>query len=105
MRPQGALGFSVDFAPRHLGYHLMTHLWLRVAPGEVSAAGHTLATHPETAFAAATTGPHNLVATGVFPGGHDLHHYLDHRIGSLPGIPAVETAPILREVKRLTTGT
>lgn len=105
MRTQGALGFSVDFAPRHLGYHLMAHLWLRVAPGEVSAAGHALATHPETAFAAATTGPHNLVATGVFPGGHDLHHYLGHRIGSLPGIQAVETAPILREVKRLTTGT
>ncbi|MCA6091891.1 Lrp/AsnC ligand binding domain-containing protein [Streptomyces sp. SCA3-4] len=56
------------------------------------------------AFAAATTGPHNLVATGVFRGGHDLHHYLDHRIGSLPGIQAVETAPILREVKRLAVG-
>ncbi|WP_229844594.1 Lrp/AsnC family transcriptional regulator [Streptomyces cinnamoneus] len=105
LRSQGALGFSVDFAPRHLGYHLMTHLWLRVAPGEVSAVGRTLATHPEIAFAAATTGPHNLVATGIFRGGHDLHHYLDRRVGSLPGIQAVETAPILREVKRLTVGT
>ncbi|WP_338933251.1 Lrp/AsnC family transcriptional regulator [Streptomyces netropsis] len=105
LRTQGALGFSVDFAPRHLGYHLMTHLWLRVAPGEVPAAGRALATHPEIAFAAATTGPHNLVATGIFRGSHDLHHYLDRHIGSLPGIQAVETAPILREVKRLTLGT
>ncbi|MCA6091846.1 Lrp/AsnC ligand binding domain-containing protein [Streptomyces sp. SCA3-4] len=95
----------MDFAPRHLGYHLMTHLWLRVAPGEVSAVGHALATHPEIAFAAATTGPHNLVATGVFRGGHDLYDHLDHRIGSLPGIQAVETAPVLREVKRLTART
>ncbi|MFE5867117.1 Lrp/AsnC family transcriptional regulator [Streptomyces roseifaciens] len=101
LKAQGALGFSVDFAPRHLGYHLMTHLWLRVAPGEASAAGRALAAHPEIAFAAATTGPHNLVASGVFRGEHDLHHYLDHRIGSLPGIQSIETAPILREVKRL----
>lgn len=101
LKAQGALGFSVDFAPRHLGYDLMTHLWLRVAPGEVSAAGRALAAHPEIAFAAATTGPHNLVASGVFRGDHDLHHYLDHRVGSLPGIQSIETAPILREVKRL----
>ncbi|MEV4502174.1 Lrp/AsnC family transcriptional regulator [Streptomyces klenkii] len=101
LRDQGALGFSVDFAPRHLGYHLMTHLWLRVAPGQVPAVGRVLATHPEIAFAAATTGPHNLVATGIFRGDHDLHHYLDHRVGSLPGIRSVETAPILHEVKRL----
>ncbi|UQI45475.1 Lrp/AsnC family transcriptional regulator [Streptomyces sp. HU2014] len=101
LRAQGALGFSVDFAPRHLGYHLMTHLWLRVVPGEVSATGHALAAHPEIAFAAATTGPHNLVATGVFRDAHDLHHYLDRRVGALPAVQAVETAPILREVKRL----
>ncbi|MCD9194652.1 Lrp/AsnC family transcriptional regulator [Streptomyces albireticuli] len=104
LRAQGALGFSVDFAPRHLGYDLMTHLWLRVAPGEVSAVGRALAAHPEIAFAAATTGPHNLVATGVFRGAHDLHHYLDDRVGSLPGVRSVETAPILREVKRLVAG-
>ncbi|WP_367139798.1 MULTISPECIES: Lrp/AsnC family transcriptional regulator [Streptomyces] len=101
LRDQGALGFSVDFAPRHLGYDLMTHLWLRVTPGQVPAVGRALAAHPEIAFAAATTGPHNLVATGIFRGDHDLHHYLDHRIGSLPGIQSVETAPILHEVKRL----
>ncbi|MFI9237083.1 Lrp/AsnC family transcriptional regulator [Streptomyces sp. NPDC053079] len=105
LRTQGALGFSVDFSPQHLGYHLITHLWLRVTPGTVSAAGHALATHPEIAFAAATTGPHNLVASGVFRSSHDLHHYLDHHIGSLPGIQAVETAPVLREVKRLTVRT
>ncbi|WKU42939.1 Lrp/AsnC family transcriptional regulator [Streptomyces sp. VNUA116] len=102
LRSQGALGFCVDFAPRHLGYHLMTHLWLRVAPGELSAIGRALASHPEIAFAAATTGPHNLVASGVFRGDHDLYDYLDRRIGSLAGVQAIETAPILREVKRLT---
>ncbi|TJZ57559.1 Lrp/AsnC family transcriptional regulator [Streptomyces piniterrae] len=102
LRADGALGFSVDFDPQHLGYQMMTHLWLRVAPGELSTIGTTLAAHPEIAFAAATTGPHNLVASGVFRGSDDLYHYLDHRVGSLPGIQAIETAPILREVKRLT---
>ncbi|GAA0447705.1 Lrp/AsnC family transcriptional regulator [Streptomyces stramineus] len=105
LRAQGALDFSVDFAPRHLGYDLMTHLWLQVAPGHVSAVGRALATHPEIAFAAATTGPHNVVASGVFRDSQDLYRYLDHRIGSLPGIQAAETAPILREVKRLTIST
>lgn len=102
LRSDGAVGFSVDFAPQHLGYHLMTHFWIRVAPGELSTIGTTLAGHPEIAFAAATTGPSNLVASGVFRGSDDLYRYLDHRVGSLPGIQAIETAPILREVKRLT---
>lgn len=101
LRGEGALGFSVDFDPRLLGYHMTTQLWLNVAPAHLRTVGETLATHPEIAFAAAVTGPSNLVASGVFRTPADLYDYVDRSIGPLPGIQSMETAPTLREVKRL----
>lgn len=101
LRTGGALEFLVDFDPQHFGYHMMVRLWLRVTPGELEAIGTTLAGHSEITFAAATTGPSNLVASAVFRSTHDLYHYLNHRIGTLSGVQAVETAPVLREIKRL----
>lgn len=101
LRGEGALGFSVDFDPRLLGYDMTTRLWLNVAPAHLRTVGETLATHPEIAFAAAVTGPSNLVASGVFRTPADLYDYIDRRVGPLPGIRSMETAPTLREVKRL----
>ncbi|MFI1801929.1 Lrp/AsnC family transcriptional regulator [Streptomyces sp. NPDC020379] len=104
LRSTGALEFVVDFPPQHFGYYMPVRLWLRVTPGELSTIGTTLAGHPEIIFVAAITGPSNLVATGLFRGNHDLYAYLNDRIGALPGVQSVETAPILREVKRLLYG-
>ncbi|MFE0043650.1 Lrp/AsnC family transcriptional regulator [Streptomyces albireticuli] len=101
---EGALEFTVDLAPQHFGYQMMVRLWLSVRPGKLGTVGATMAGHPEISFVAATTGPSNLVASGVFHGPRDLYHYLDHRVGTLPDVRSVETAPILREVKRLMYG-
>ncbi|MFD7064209.1 Lrp/AsnC family transcriptional regulator [Streptomyces sp. NPDC059906] len=101
LRTEGALSFSVDFDPELLGYHMATQLWLDVAPAHLRTVGETLATHPAIAFAAAITGPSNLVASGVFRTPADLYDYIDRHIGPLPGIQSIETAPTLREVKRL----
>ncbi|WP_336048199.1 Lrp/AsnC family transcriptional regulator [Streptomyces sp. CA2R101] len=101
LRTEGALGFSVDFDPQLLGYHMTTQLWLHVAPAHLRTVGETLATHPAIAFAAAITGTSNLVASGVFRTPADLYDYIDQHIGPLPGIQSIETAPTLREVKRL----
>ncbi|MBD0676138.1 Lrp/AsnC family transcriptional regulator [Streptomyces sp. CBMA156] len=101
LRDEGALGFSVDFDPQLLGYRMTTQLWLNVVPVHLRTVGEALATHPEIAFAAAITGTANLVASGVFRTPADLYSYLDQRIGPLPGIQNIETAPTLREVKRL----
>ncbi|MER7707709.1 Lrp/AsnC family transcriptional regulator [Kitasatospora sp. NPDC097605] len=101
LRDEGALGFSVDFDPELLGYRMTTQLWLNVVPVHLRTVGEALATHPEIAFAAAVTGTSNLVASGVFRTPADLYDYLDRRIGPLPGIQNIETAPTLREVKRL----
>ncbi|MFD0163727.1 Lrp/AsnC ligand binding domain-containing protein [Streptomyces decoyicus] len=70
-------------------------------PAHLRTVGETLATHPDIAFAAAITGTSNLVASGVFRTPGDLYDYIDRQIGPLPGIQSIETAPTLREVKRL----
>ncbi|WP_281369109.1 Lrp/AsnC ligand binding domain-containing protein [Phytohabitans rumicis] len=54
---------------------------------------------PEVAFAAATTGPTNLVATVVCRDVQALYRYLTERLGTLPAIRHVESAPIIRTVK------
>ncbi|MGY3684849.1 Lrp/AsnC family transcriptional regulator [Streptomyces sp. TE33382] len=101
LRGEGALNLSVDFDPQLLGYHMATRIWLNVTPAHLRIAGEALATHPQIAFAAAVTGTSNLVANGIFRDPSDLYDYIDQRIGPLPGIQSIETAPTLREVKRL----
>ncbi|MFF8916417.1 Lrp/AsnC family transcriptional regulator [Streptomyces sp. NPDC015032] len=101
LRGEGALNLSVDFDPQLLGYHMATRLWLNVTPAHLRIVGESLATHPEIAFAAAITGTSNLVANGIFRNPADLYDYIDQRISRLPGIQSIETAPTLREVKRL----
>nr|WP_241265719.1 Lrp/AsnC family transcriptional regulator [Streptomyces boncukensis] len=102
---EGALMFAVDFDPRLLGDHMSTRLWLRVAPAHLRTVGEALVTHPEIPFAAAVTGTSNLVASGIFRDPYDLYEYIDQRVGPLPGVQDIETAPTLREVKRVAPAT
>ena len=59
-----------------------------------------MAAHPEIPFAAATTGPTNLIASAVFRDTQHLYEYLTGELASLPGMRSVETAPIIRTLKR-----
>ena len=90
----------MDVDERRLGFHSSTLLWISVEPSRLAAAGSALATHPEVPFAAATTGPTNLLASVVTRDGYALYEYLTERVGALPGIREIQTAPILRTVKR-----
>ncbi|WP_063047126.1 Lrp/AsnC family transcriptional regulator [Nocardia pseudovaccinii] len=101
LRAVGALHICLDYPPARLGYQKMAKLWLRVAPGELESIGETLGTHPETDLVAATTGPFNLVATVICRNAKHLYVYLNNQIGALSGVQSVETAPLIREVKRL----
>jgi DNA-binding Lrp family transcriptional regulator len=96
----GALAFSLTIDPAQLGHPVNVTLWLTVAPAELESVGAAIAAHPEVPFAAATTGPSNLVASAWFPDTEGLYRYLTDRIGSLPGVRQVETAPTVRTVKR-----
>ncbi|MFI7229509.1 Lrp/AsnC family transcriptional regulator [Nonomuraea angiospora] len=100
LRANGILLICTEFPHRRLGYRLMTYLWLRVEPARLEAVGLTLATHQPISFAAATTGPHNLVAATITRGTNDLYQYLTTQVGHLSGIQSIETAPALHQLKR-----
>ena len=49
---------------------------------------------------AATTGPTNLVATALFRDTQHFYEYLTGELAALPGVRSVQTAPIIRTLKR-----
>jgi DNA-binding Lrp family transcriptional regulator len=100
LRHSGLLYFEVDIDNQVLGLNTHALLWLSVEPARLEEAGSTLATHPEIPFAAATTGPANLVASAVFRDTQHLYEYLTGELAALPGVTSVETAPIIRTLKR-----
>ncbi|WP_329125442.1 Lrp/AsnC family transcriptional regulator [Streptomyces sp. NBC_01465] len=97
----GALFVDVQFDSEHLGYSTFALLWITAAPASLDAVGRALATHPEVAFAAASTGPCNLLATIVCRDSAALYTYLSESLGKLEGVQHIETSPILRRVKQL----
>ncbi|HEX4830042.1 MAG TPA: AsnC family transcriptional regulator [Trebonia sp.] len=105
LQQQEVLYFDVDVnSELFLGVGLVAMLWLAVEPAHLEHAGRALAGHPEIPFAAATTGPTNLAASAVFRDTRHMYEYLTTSLGGLPGIRAVETAPIIGRVKQTAAG-
>ncbi|MFJ2873675.1 Lrp/AsnC family transcriptional regulator [Streptomyces sp. NPDC087298] len=100
LRTAGALFFVLDVDERLLGDPSGTAIWMSVQPLRLAAAGAALAGHPEVAYAAATTGQTNLLAHVLCSDDESLYAYLSDRIGTLLGVDTVETAPIIRTLKR-----
>jgi DNA-binding Lrp family transcriptional regulator len=100
LRRSGLLYFEVDIDNRVLGLNAHALLWLSVEPARLEEAGNALAAHPVIPFAAATTGPTNLVASAVLRDARHLYEYLTGELASLPGVSSVQTAPIIRTLKR-----
>lgn len=101
LRRNGALYIDVQFDAALFGYDLHALLWLTVAPAALSTVGAALAAHREAAFVSAVTGQSNLFAVILFRDPGELYHYLSEKIGALDGVQHVETAPVLRQIKRL----
>ena len=99
LRADGVLYFDIDVAPALFGYACQAIVWLTVRPAGLNAIAQTLAEHVEIAFAAATTGASNIVAFVVVRDLDDLYDYLATRIGGLPGVLQVDTAPMGKQVK------
>ncbi|BBH68743.1 AsnC family transcriptional regulator [Actinoplanes sp. OR16] len=99
----GALFTDVEIDPESLGFRGRVILWLSVAPSRLAAIGAALATHEEVVFAAATTGPTNVMVTVICQDMAGFYRYLTERIGSLDGVERVESAPLLRHVKQVGT--
>ena len=100
LRRSGLLFFELDIDNRFLGLNEHALLWLSVEPARLEEAGKALAEHPEIPFAAATTGPTNLVASAVFRDTRHLYEYLTGELAALPGVSSVQTAPIIATFKR-----
>lgn len=96
----GVLYFDIDVDDAVLGVSAHMMMWLAVEPAHLDAAGRALAAHPEVPFAAATTGPTNLVASALFRDTAQPYAYLTTRLTGIPGVRSVETAPIIGTVKR-----
>ncbi|MFE0103635.1 AsnC family transcriptional regulator [Streptomyces sp. NPDC059009] len=92
------LATEVDLA--RLGIRVEALLWLTVAPGGVEETGRRLSRHPQVRFAAATTGPANLLVA-VAAGDLDaLYDFMSETLGSLGHVATAEVTPILTGVKR-----
>ena len=103
LQARGVLYLDVDVDGRLFGVGPRTLLWLSVTPAHLAEVGAALAGHPEIAFAGATTGPSNLFASVMCANQRELYRYLTTSIAALPGITHVETAPVIRTVKRAGT--
>jgi DNA-binding Lrp family transcriptional regulator len=100
LRHTGVLQFEVEIHPALYGARCEAVLWLTVAADSLVAVGEALAAHSVIAFAAATSGPTNVVAFAACRDVDELYDYLAGRIGTLAGVERVDTAPIARHVKR-----
>ena len=100
LRERGVLYLDIDYDGRLLGAGNRTLLWLSVLPAQLKQVGAALAGHPEIAFAAATTGPTNLCASAVCANQRELYRYLTTRVAALPAVTHIETATMIRTVKR-----
>jgi DNA-binding Lrp family transcriptional regulator len=101
LREAGALYFDLDVDSRALGYACSAMLWIKVEPASLPAAGEALAQHPQITFAAATSGPTNLLGTAVCTDVYALYDYIAEQAGRLPGVREIESAPIIRTIKRV----
>lgn len=98
LRAEGTLYFDVDYDQRIFDLGITAALWLSVPPSELAASGQALADCPEVAFACASTGPQNLLATVVCADVSALYTFLTTRIAALP-VRHMETSPSIRRVK------
>lgn len=96
----GLLYFDLDVDERAFGLRFQAVVWLAVVPSRLAAVGEALAADRNVPFAAATSGPTNLLASVLCADSEALYRFLSERIGPLEGLVRVETAPIMRVLKR-----
>jgi DNA-binding Lrp family transcriptional regulator len=100
LRDAGVLQFDLEADMPTFGFRTSAWLWLSVPPSHLAEAGSALAKHPEVAYVTATTGPANLAACVVCRDDEALYEFLTAKVGALPRVERVETAPVIRTVKQ-----
>jgi DNA-binding Lrp family transcriptional regulator len=100
LEASGALVYDVDMLPERLGYQLSAMLWVTVAPGHTHRVGEQIAAHDEIAFAAAISGPKNIVAVAICRDAGDLYRYLTDRLGTIEEILTYEVSIRTQRLKQ-----
>ena len=100
LRETGLLYFDLELDMPTFGFRSSAWLFLSVPPSHLADVGSALAKFPEVAYVSATTGPANLAACVVCRDEESLYEFLTAKVGALPGVERVETAPIIRTVKQ-----
>jgi DNA-binding Lrp family transcriptional regulator len=85
---------------RLLGIHADALLWIATSPGRLEAIGRQLSRHPQVRFAAATTGPANLLVAVAAEDLGGLYAFLTETVGSIDDVRGLEVTRILSSVKR-----
>lgn len=75
-------------------------LWLSVLPGALARTGEALAAHPAVPFAAAVTGPTNLVASVLIAAPTDIYGFVTTALAAMPGVTRYETSLMTRQFKQ-----
>jgi DNA-binding Lrp family transcriptional regulator len=99
----GALLVDTDVATDLLGFSTHAVLWMSVEPSRLDSVGRHVAGLTETAYAAAVSGPANLLASIVCRNSDEVYHCLTHNIGALEGVRSVEVSPVIRRLKQAGT--
>ncbi|MHB9856172.1 Lrp/AsnC family transcriptional regulator [Streptomyces krungchingensis] len=96
----GVLRLATEVDLALLGAGTEALLWIAVRPGALQEAAQTLSAHPHVRFCAATAGPANLVVAVAAANLDALYTFLTDAVGSLDGVTAIDTTPLLATVKR-----
>lgn len=94
----GVIYYDIDIAPAVTG-RWPVFLQLRAAPDRIDAAGRALAARPHVPFAAAVSGPDNLVASVMTTGPEDLYRFITTDVASIDGVTGYSTGIPDRLVK------
>lgn len=100
LREVGAVYFDVDMDMCALGFPVEARVWMSVPPYQLHELGKALAQHPEVVFVGATTGARNLVASIACRTVKHFYTYLTEKLGAIHAVQNLETAPVIRTVKR-----
>jgi DNA-binding Lrp family transcriptional regulator len=90
---------ETDLALEVLGFPTVATIWMAVPPSDLDEVGWRIASLSATAYAAAVTGPTNLLATVVCRTPAELYEYVTRKIGAITAIGSIEVSPVIRRVK------
>lgn len=97
---RGVAHLDLDISSEAFGWNVSAQLWMTAAPADLEPSGEALARIPGVTFAAAITGPHNLMAVVVCRDHQDLYRLVTQQVGAVPGIASLEVSPRMRTVKQ-----